>query len=211
LPTTLRITRPRLGQILRPIDERVPPIAGVGQTHHAHPIVVPTPPCVPGAAGGASDRRQRMWRPTRCTPVQSARQRNRYGDRISLPETHPVAIGVAEYVAMNRTRLRRCHSHRTIGIRAGQHTLTAQAPLTHRSPRGAGADHLTATVRTNLAEVGMNKRAQFGDLVFTEACSMVHAAADRLSGERVCRNSIFPKFSPSPYSPPRWESTRNGA
>jgi hypothetical protein len=53
----------------------------------------------------------------------------------------------------------------------------------------------------------MNERAQVGDLVFAEACSMVHAAG-RLSGSE-CRNSILPKYGPSPYSPRRPESTRD--
>jgi hypothetical protein len=53
----------------------------------------------------------------------------------------------------------------------------------------------------------MDKRAQLGDLVFAEACSMVHAAG-RLS-ENECRNFILPKYGPSPYSPRRWESPRD--
>jgi hypothetical protein len=56
---------------------------------------------------------------------------------------------------------------------------------------------VTVTARTDTGP--MNKRTQLGDLVFTEACSMVHATG-RLSGKE-CRNSILQKYDPSPYSP----------
>jgi hypothetical protein len=56
---------------------------------------------------------------------------------------------------------------------------------------------VTAGTRTGR----MNKSAQLGDLIFAEACSMVHAAG-RLSGNE-CRNSILSKYGLPPYSPRR--------
>src|SRR5690349_10919132 len=64
---------------------------------------------------------------------------------------------------------------------------------------------ITLPARTDTGR--MNKRAQLGDLVFAEACSMVHAAGRRTGNE--WRNSSLPKYGPSPYSPRRRESLRD--
>ncbi len=53
------------------------------------------------------------------------------------------------------------------------------------------------TVVTTRTHTGrMNKHAQLGDLVFAEACSMVHAAGRLSENERW--NSILSEFGPSP-------------
>ena len=52
------------------------------------------------------------------------------------------------------------------------------------------------TVGTRVGRI--DKRAQVGDLVFAEACGMVHAAGRLSESER--RNSILSKFGPSSYA-----------
>jgi hypothetical protein len=64
------------------------------------------------------------------------------------------------------------------------------------------AQNWRVTVVTARTYTGrMNKHAQLGDLVFAEACSMVHAAGRLSENERW--NSILSEFGPSPYSPRR--------